>query len=143
MDGVALLNKLRAEHSSLPAVMLTGHGDMTMAVNAMRAGAWDLIEKPARASDLLASATHALKQSTDDRARNASRRAAQTFFANLTPRERDVLAKVLEGTPNKIIAANLGINQRTVENHRALVMRKTGATSLPELVRLALAADPG
>ena len=142
MSGVELLKALRAENSALPAVMLTGHGDISMAVSAMKAGAVDLIEKPASAADLLASVAHAVARATDERARNSARRAAQKAFADLTPRERDVLSKVLEGAPNKIIAADLGINQRTVENHRASVMRKTGAASLPELVRMAIAAGP-
>ncbi|MDO9524889.1 MAG: response regulator [Gemmobacter sp.] len=142
MSGVALLEALQAEKSTLPAVMLTGHGDAAMAVKALKAGAADLIEKPARAVDLLASVNHAIERSIDERARNTARRAAQKSFDGLTPRERDVLVKVLDGTPNKIIAADLGINQRTVENHRASVMRKTGTKSLPELVRLALAAGP-
>jgi len=140
MSGVALLEALRAEQSTVPAIVLTAHGDIAMAVSAMKAGAADLIEKPASASDLLTSVSRAIERSTDDRARNAARRAAQQSFADLTPRERDVLARVLSGDANKIIAADLGINQRTVENHRAAVMRKTGAASLPELVRLALAA---
>jgi two-component system CheB/CheR fusion protein len=144
MGGVALLEALRAERSSLPAVMLTGSGDTAMAISAMKAGAADLIEKPASASDLLASIGQALDQATDDRARNGARRIALKSFADLTPREREVLARVLEGAPNKIIAGDLGISQRTVENHRAAVMRKTGATSLPDLVRLAMAAGlPG
>jgi two-component system, chemotaxis family, CheB/CheR fusion protein len=142
MGGVALLEKLRAEHSTLPAVMLTGNGDTAMAVKAMKAGASDLIEKPARALDLLASVASAIERANDDRARNSARRSAQKCFADLTPRENDVLLRVLDGAPNKIIAADLGINQRTVENHRAAVMRKTGAASLPELVRMALAAAP-
>ena len=140
MSGVELLEALRAERSALPAVMLTGHGDIAMAVSAMKAGAADLIEKPAGAAELLASVGHAVERSTDARARDSASRTAQAAFTALTPRERDVLARVLEGAPNKLIAARLGINQRTVENHRAAVMRKTGAASLPELVRLALAA---
>ncbi len=144
MSGVALLEALRAERSSLPAVMLTGSGDTALAVSAMKAGVADLIEKPASAADLLASIGRALEQATDDRARHGARRMALKSFADLTPREREVMARVLEGAPNKIIAADLGINQRTVENHRAAVMRKTGATSLPDLVRLAMAAGlPG
>lgn len=142
MSGVALLEVLRAEQSTLPTIMLTGHGDVAMAVSAMKAGASDMMEKPASASEILASISHAMNRSTDDRARKSARRVAQKSFANLTPRERDILAKVLDGMPNKNIAADLGINQRTVENHRASVMRKTGASSLPELVRLALAAGP-
>jgi len=142
MGGVALLERLRTENSALPAVMLTAHGDAAMAVSAMKAGAADLIEKPVSAQDLLVSVEHAIERSTDLRARTAARHAARNSFAGLTARERDVLGEVLDGAPNKIIAADLGINQRTVENHRASVMRKTGAASLPELVRLALAAEP-
>ncbi|WP_209427880.1 CheR family methyltransferase [Pararhodobacter sp. SW119] len=141
MDGVALITRLRAEKSQLPAVMLTGHGDAAVAVAALKAGASDLIEKPASAAELLASVRHAIETAENSHAQAESRKTAQKRFADLTARERDVLARVLEGAPNKIIAADLGINQRTVENHRASVMRKTGATSLPALVRLALAAN--
>jgi len=112
-----------------------------MAVAALRAGASDLIEKPAAAADLLASVRHAIHAGSDGHTRATSRKAALNRFAALTAREHAVLARVLEGKPNKIIAADLGINQRTVENHRAAVMRKTGAASLPALVRLSLAAD--
>ena len=141
MDGVALVKRLRSEGSQLPAVMLTGHGDAAMAVAALKAGASDLIEKPASAADLLASVRAAMAQMEDGRVRAERRKAAQSRFSDLTAREREVLARVLEGAPNKIIADDLKINQRTVENHRAAVMRKTGAASLPALVRLALAAD--
>ena len=140
MDGVALIALLRGQRSPLPAVMLTAHGDAAMAVAAMKAGASDLIEKPARAVDLLASVRHAVAARGGGRAQTDARKAAQERFADLTARERDVLMRVLAGAPNKIIAADLGINQRTVENHRASVMRKTDADSLPALVRLALAA---
>jgi len=141
MDGVEMLTRLQAERSRLPAIMLTGHGDAQMAMAALRAGASDLIEKPASAAELLASIRQAVKAQDDSHARAESRKAAQKLFAGLTQRERDVLALVLQGRPNKIIAADLGISQRTVENHRAAVMRKTGAGSLSALVRLALAAD--
>ncbi|MCC5997432.1 MAG: response regulator, partial [Oceanicaulis sp.] len=140
MSGVELLKTLRAEQSAVPAIILTGHGDIAMAVNALKSGAADMIEKPASAADLLASVALAVERSTDARARTSAHSDAQKPFASLTPRERDVLARVLDGAPNKIIAADLGINQRTVENHRAAVMRKTGADSLPQLARLALAA---
>ena len=141
MSGVDLLALLQAENSQVPAVVLTGHGDAAMAVAAMKAGASDLIEKPASAAELLASVRHAVRTAQNGPARTGSRKAANQRFAKLTARERQVLAHVLAGEPNKIIAADLGINQRTVENHRASVMRKTGAASLPALVRMALAAD--
>ncbi|KPQ16819.1 MAG: chemotaxis signal relay system bifunctional protein-glutamate methylesterase / methyltransferase Che [Rhodobacteraceae bacterium HLUCCO18] len=144
MDGVSLIDRLRAEKTRLPTVMLTGHGDAAIAVAAMKAGAADLIEKPASAAELLASVRNAIasaKYGKEDGARGEAREAARLRFCDLTRREREVMAMVLEGAPNKIIAADLGINQRTVENHRAAVMRKTGASSLPELVRLALLAD--
>jgi len=141
MDGVALVALLRSEGSHLPAVMLTGHGDAAVAVAALKAGASDLIEKPAGAADLLDSVRHAIRTSEKGQALAQSLKAAQERFATLTAREREVLSRVLTGAPNKIIAHDLGINQRTVENHRAAVMRKTGATSLPELIRFALAAD--
>lgn len=140
MDGISLLRVLREQPPMPPAVVLTGHGDAAMAVAAMKAGAADLIEKPVSATELLASVRTATTGSDSAGARDSARRAAEHRFARLTARERDVLARVLQGAPNKIVAAELGINQRTVENHRAAVMRKTGAVSLPALVRLALAA---
>lgn len=140
MDGVALIKRLRCQRSQLPVLMLTGHGDAATAVAAMKAGASDLIEKPASAAELVASVRHAVKTGRNGDPHSEAGNPAQEVFADLTPRERDVLAKVLDGAPNKIIAHDLGINQRTVENHRASVMRKTGAASLPALVRLALAA---
>ncbi|MCF3974982.1 chemotaxis protein CheB [Paracoccus salsus] len=141
MDGVALIDRMRDDETRLPTVMLTGHGDAAVAVAAMKAGATDLIEKPASAAQLLASVRQAIASGQDGHAPGASRKVARKRFADLTRREREVLTKVLEGAPNKIIAADLGINQRTVENHRAAVMRKTGASSLPDLVRLALLGD--
>jgi two-component system CheB/CheR fusion protein len=125
----------------LPAVMLTGHGDAALAVAALKAGASDLLEKPVSAADLLAAIRSALKTGADTRPQTDQRKAAQNQLAELTVRERQVLTRVLAGEPNKNIAADLGINQRTVENHRASVMRKTGVKSLPALVRLALVAN--
>lgn len=141
MDGITLVAQLRAENSYLPAVMLTGHGDAPMAVAALKAGASDMIEKPASAAELLASVRQAMRNAEEGQARAQSLNAAQKRLSELTTREREVLARVLEGASNKIIAHELGINQRTVENHRAAVMRKTGARSLPALIRLALAAE--
>jgi FixJ family two-component response regulator len=135
MDGVALTKYLRNQGCRLPTVMLTDPGDVPTAVAAMRAGVTDLLEQPASMGDLLASIRDAAATEAD------SPVALNPRFSDLTPREREVLALVLAGAPNKKIAADLGINQRTVENHRAAVMRKSGAASLPELVRLALEAN--
>jgi two-component system CheB/CheR fusion protein len=112
-----------------------------MAVQAMKAGALDFIEKPLRLPDLLASVGNALRHSHSAGARLALHAAAAVSIAGLTPRQRGIMGMVLAGQPSKIIAADLGISQRTVENHRAAIMHKTGMRSLPALARLALAAE--
>jgi len=127
--------------SRLPTIVVTGHGDVSMAVRAMKAGALDFIEKPVRAPDLLRCVARALDQSRDAGKLLAWRAAAAASIAGLTERQRNVMAMVLAGHPSKNIAADLGISQRTVENHRASIMRKTGTHSLPALARLALAAS--
>ena len=142
IDGLELLEQLTAAGHTLPAIVITGHGDVAMAVRAMKAGALDFIEKPVRAPELLASVAHALDHSRDAGAQSARHAEAAASIACLTPRQLDVMGKVLAGHPSKNIAADLGISQRTVENHRASIMRKTGARSLPALARLALAAAP-
>jgi two-component system CheB/CheR fusion protein len=142
INGLELLEQLAATGHALPVIVITGHGDVAMAVRAMKAGALDFIEKPVRAPELLASVAHALDHSRDADAQAARHATAAASIASLTPRQRDVMAMVLAGHPSKNIAADLGISQRTVENHRASIMRKTGARSLPALARLALAAGP-
>jgi two-component system CheB/CheR fusion protein len=140
MDGFGLLDRLRDAGYRLPAIMITGGGDVRTAVRAMRAGATDFIEKPVSAAELIASIESAL-ESPDSAELSTSRAAVTTRLASLTVRERQILDLVLAGRPNKIIAADLGISQRTVETHRNTIMRKTGAKSLPALVRLAVAAS--
>jgi two-component system, chemotaxis family, CheB/CheR fusion protein len=140
MSGFALLQRLKDHGDRLPAIMITGNGDVHMAVRAMHAGAADFLEKPVSANELLASIDHALEQTRDSTKRFARREAAATRLAGLTARQRQILDLVLAGQSNKNIAADLGISQRTVENHRAAIMHKTGSTSLPALVRLALAS---
>jgi two-component system, chemotaxis family, CheB/CheR fusion protein len=140
MGGIALLERLKAEQRELPAVMLTGHGDIVMAVQAMRAGAVDFLEKPIHPEALVASIERALAHARGSATLSAWRQTAAARIAALTPRERDVLDRVVQGRPNKIIAADLGISQRTVENHRAAVMRRTGMASVPDLIRLVMAA---
>ena len=140
MNGIELLQRLRDTGHRLPAIMITGYGDVQMAVQAMRAGALDFIEKPVERGDLIASIDRALGQSKDAAKLSAWRRDAAKSVANLTMRQRQIMDLVLAGCPSKIIAADLGISQRTVENHRAAIMKNTGARSLPELARLAVAA---
>jgi two-component system CheB/CheR fusion protein len=140
MSGLELLRQMNHASRQLPAIMITGNGDVRMAVQAMKAGALDFIEKPFDQSELLASVERALEQSRDSSKLSAWREAAADHIAALTPRQRQVMDLVLAGHPSKNIAADLGISQRTVENHRASIMKKTGAKSLPALARLALAA---
>jgi two-component system CheB/CheR fusion protein len=140
MSGVELIERLKAEGHQLPAIMITGSGAVPMAVQAMKAGAVDFIEKPVGQEDLLASVKRALEHTRDTAALSARREAAALSVASLTTRQRQILDLVLAGHPSKNIAADLGISQRTVDNHRAAIMRKTGAKSLPALVRTALVA---
>ena len=140
MSGIELIERLESEGHELPAIVITGNGAVPMAVQAMKAGAVDFIEKPVGHREVLASVQRALDQTQDTVAVTASREAALTRVASLTARQRQILALVLAGHPSKNIAADLGISQRTVDNHRAAIMRKTGSKSLPALVRTALAA---
>jgi two-component system, chemotaxis family, CheB/CheR fusion protein len=140
MDGLGLLGRLHDAGHRLPAIMITGSSDVPMAVQAMKAGASDFIEKPISRDELLACVDRALEQSRDSSKLLAWREDAANHIAGLTPRQRQVMEMVLAGHPSKNIAADLGISQRTVENHRASIMMKTGSKSLPALARLALAA---
>ena len=140
MDGLEVQQALQEKGVILPVIIMTGHGDVSLAVKAMKAGAVDFIEKPFGKDALLASLDEAYrrlshKSLTDDRARDAV-----VHLKALTGRERDVLDGLAQGLPNKTIAYDLGISPRTVEIHRARVMDKMQARSLSELVRLAIAA---
>ncbi len=140
MGGLELLGVLAERRLRLPAIMITGNSDVAMAVQAMKAGASDFIEKPVSRDDLVASIDRALEQSRDSGKLLAYREDATTHLAGLTLRQRQIMELVLAGHPSKNIAADLGISQRTVENHRASIMKRTGSKSLPALARLALAA---
>lgn len=140
MSGVTLLDALRVRGDHLPAILITGDGDVGLAVEAMKTGACDFIEKPVGRAELLASITRAIDQSHDIRLVDAAHEAAAAHVADLTTRQREVMDMVLAGQPSKNIAADLGISQRTVENHRAAIMHKMEAKSLPELARTAQAA---
>ena len=140
MDGIELLRRLSDAGHRLPAIMITGNSDVPMAVQAMKAGASDFIEKPISRDELLASVERALEQSRDSSKLTAWREDAASHVAGLTPRQHQIMELVLAGHPSKNIAADLRISQRTVENHRASIMKKTGSKSVPALARLALAA---
>ena len=141
MSGLDLLRQLRAHSDLLPTIMITGSSDVSMAVQAMKAGAADFIEKPIAGADLLISIDHAVERSQDTSKLLAWRANAADHIAGLTPRQHEIMDLVLAGHPSKNIAADLGISQRTVENHRASIMKATGAKSIPALARLALAAS--
>jgi two-component system response regulator FixJ len=120
--------------------MITGHGDISMAVRAMKAGAVDFVEKPLREEALLQSIESALRTARESHHQQSLGAAALDGIGRLTPREREVLEQLVAGRPNKVIAQNLACSPRTVEIHRARIMEKMEARSLPHLVRMALAA---
>ena len=140
MSGIELLEHLRGSGCVLPSIMMTGDSDVATAVHAMKAGASDFIEKPIGREELLASIDRALAQGRNSTQAAAERDSAVGHLAGLSARQHQVMDMVLAGHPSKNIAADLGISRRTVENHRAVIMRKTGSRSLPALARLALAA---
>ena len=140
MSGLELLKRLKSANDRMPTIMITGVSDVAIAVQAMKAGAADFIEKPVAGPELLASIAHALEQAQDSRKQLAWRDAAAGRLATLTARQREIMDMVLAGKANKNIAVDLRISQRTVENHRAAIMRRTGSNSIPALARLALAA---
>ena len=140
MSGLDLVRRLGACEVKPPVIVITGHGDVPMAVEAMKCGAFDFIEKPFDDDTLVAAVKSALA-SADARDEAATkRREAEAMFAVLSPRERDVLKGIVAGKLNKIIAYELGISPRTVEVYRANVMTKTGAANASDLVRMALKA---
>jgi two-component system CheB/CheR fusion protein len=140
MSGLQLLRKLGPDSVALPAIMVTGLGDIAMAVQAMKAGAADFLEKPVSPIELLACVRRVLDERHGNLETEARHRDTARLIAGLTERQRDVMDRVLQGQPSKNIAADLGISQRTVENHRASIMQKTGAKSIPALARLAVMA---
>jgi two-component system CheB/CheR fusion protein len=140
MDGLHLLRALAESGRPLPSIMITGRSDVAIAVEAMKSGACDFIEKPIGRPELLAAVTRALEQARGESDIAAWRTTARAQIHGLTERQRQVMAGILEGLPNKTIAFQLGISQRTVENHRAAIMKRTGVTSIPALARLAVAA---
>ena len=140
MDGLAVQREMAARGLGLPVVVVTAHGDVPLAVQAMRAGASDFIEKPYRGEAIIQAAEAALARGDEDRARAREAAEAMARVAALSPREADVLRGLLAGRQNKVIARDLGISPRTVELHRANLMDKLGAQRLSEALGTALAA---
>ena len=143
MDGIEVQKEMRARGIALPVIVMTGHGDVTVAVAAMKGGALDFIEKPFEKKVLLESIEEGfarIEQADRNRARASE---AAVRLEALTPREKDVLQGLVRGHPNKTIAWDLDISPRTVEIHRANLMQKLGVASLSEALRIAFAAGLG
>lgn len=138
MSGLELQQQLNLRGAMVPVIFITGHGDISMAVEAMRQGAFDFIPKPFRDQDLLDRVQKALEKDAKNRREISQTGRIKKQFETLTPREREVLELVTSGKPNKVMAADLGVSQRTIEIHRARVMEKMGANSLAQLVRMVL-----
>ncbi|CAH0993420.1 Response regulator protein TodT [Sinobacterium norvegicum] len=139
MNGMELHKELNRQGSILPIIFVTGHGDVPMAVEAMQHGAVDFVQKPYREQELLDKINQALALDTKQRASLLEKQDIKKHLATLTARENEVLDELVEGKANKVIAAELGISQRTVEIHRARVMEKMATHSLAHLVRMIMA----
>jgi two-component system, LuxR family, response regulator FixJ len=136
MSGLELQQHLNKMGSMLPLIFITGHGDVPMAVRAMKEGAFEFVQKPFRDQDLLDRVNHALQQDAQNRSTLAQRADVLQRLESLTPRERQVMDLVVDGAANKVIAIDLGLSERTVEIHRAKVMEKMAARSVAHLVKL-------
>ncbi|HVY83404.1 MAG TPA: response regulator transcription factor [Steroidobacteraceae bacterium] len=141
MSGLELQQLLNMRGAIIPVIFITGHGDIPMAVEAMQHGAFDFLQKPFRDQDLLDRVQKALEKDRVNRAQLREKARIRERRDSLTPREREILELMTRGKPNKVMAADLGVSQRTVEIHRARVMEKMGATSLAQLVRMVMDLD--
>jgi FixJ family two-component response regulator len=138
MSGLEVQQQLNRRGSILPVILVTGHGDIPMAVQAMKDGAFDFLQKPFRDQDLLDRINAAIKQDGENRATLDQQADLKRRAESLTPREREVMGLVVDGKANKVIAIDLGLSERTVEIHRANVMEKMGARSVAHLVKMHL-----
>ena len=138
MSGLELQEQLNLRGATIPVIFITGHGDVPMAVEALQHGAFDFLQKPFRDQDLIDRIQRALERDAHNRTALSQHEKISVRLASLTPREREVLTLMTRGKPNKIMAAELGVSQRTVEIHRARVMEKSGAASLAQLVRMVM-----
>jgi two-component system response regulator FixJ len=141
MSGLELQQALNMRGAVIPVIFITGHGDIPMAVEAMQQGAFDFLQKPFRDQDLIDRIQRALAKDQTSRTELKEQAQIRERRESLTPREREVLTLVVSGKPNKVMAADLDVSQRTIEIHRARVMEKMGASSLAQLVRMVLDLD--
>jgi len=135
MSGLELQEEMVKRSIDLPVIIITGYGDVDMAVNAMKAGAADFLEKPYKEQELLDRVHKAISQNAEKRQENGKEQKAREGFAQLTPRERQVLEYIVDGEPNKRIAYHLRLSEKTIEFHRSNIMKKLQAKSLADLVR--------
>ena len=140
-SGLDLQRRIADAATAMPVIFISGHGDIPMAVEAIQHGAFDFLPKPFSDQDLLDRVQRALALDAENRRLLAQRELLRARHESLTPREREVLTLVTQGKPNKVMAGDLGVSQRTVEIHRARVMEKMGANSLAQLVRMMLELD--
>ena len=136
MGGLRLLEYLQSMHRHLPVIMFTGYGDVEMAVRALKAGAFDFIEKTAAHQLILERVQLAMEAGKNLHLREVERTKFQQLLTQLSPREHEVMLRIIQGQPNKVIAIELGLSERTVEKHRTSVMGKTHVRSLAELIRI-------
>ncbi len=141
MSGLELQQLLNMRGATIPVIFITGHGDIPMAVEAMQHGAFDFLQKPFRDQDLLDRVRRALEKDRVNRVQLREKTRIRERLESLTPREREILELMTRGKPNKVMAADLGVSQRTVEIHRARVMEKMRAPSLAQLVRTVMDID--
>jgi two-component system, LuxR family, response regulator FixJ len=138
ISGIELVGKLKERHIALPIIIITAYADIALAIEAMKRGAVDLLEKPFNNGALVDAIHEAMANRSDKPAVGPQLEMTRTRLSTLTAREKEVLDRLLKGMPNKIIAHELGVSTRTIETHRATVMSKMNATSLAELVRMSL-----
>ena len=138
MSGLELQQELVARNVTLPVIFITGHGDVPMAVEAMRAGALDFIQKPFNDDELIRRVQKALEEDARERGLLQRREELERRWDELTPREREIALRIADGQANKRVAADLDISARTVELHRARILQKMGVRSLAQLVRMIL-----
>ncbi len=138
MSGLEVQKQLQERGSTLPIIFITGHGDVPMAVEAMQLGAFDFLQKPFRDQDLMDRVSRALSENQEQREKTEFQQEVTQRYETLTPREKEVMACVVKGQANKVIAMDRDVSQRTVEIHRARVMEKMQARSLADLVRMSI-----